>query len=250
MKQLRFIIFFSLAALFPAFSQVFSTHLFITGLENAGPPVYHATSDSMVFTYQVSASRFQPRHVSIAFEHENFVPLREMDYVEAVDGDITSRVYYYFLPINNDIVELSAINYLYVVDGAWIEDPLNPLSTSKFSGRKLSLVKIPNDRMLLPASPLIMDDENAYSKLVRFIYYAEPEEKVFLAGSFNNWDPFMYPLSEDPVEAGKYEIVIRLLPGDYWYNYYYKGRPVPDPLNIQSSYDIEGYEHSFFSFEL
>ena len=248
MKHFCFTVVFGVITLLPSFSQDLPSHFFTTSLENAGPPRYHSESDSIVFTYEAENTRIQPRYVGIAFEHENFVPVHELGYIDNKDNDGTfvSRVYYYFLPIDEKIENFSAVHYRYVVDGIWIEDPLNFLSIKKFSTRKISVAEIPVERAILPRSPFIIDGD-AQAKVVQFIYHADPGEEIFLAGSFNNWDPFVYLLSENLTTPGRYEIKIRLLPGSYQYNYYYRGRRVKDPLNIQSSYDIEGYEYSFFS---
>ena len=236
---------------FPGFSQDLSSHLLITGLESAGPPAYHSESDSLIFTYQAQRDRFQPRYVGIAFEHEDFVPVYELQYFDTRDdeGLLLSRVYYHFLPIDETIETLNTLHYRYIVDGIWISDPKNPRSIQKFSGRKLSVAEIPVERSVLPENPVIINDDNLLAKMVHFVYHADSGEEVFLAGSFNNWDPFMYSMNEHPANPGRYEIRIRLLPGNYQYNYYYRGRRVKDPLNVQSSYDIEGYEYSFFSIE-
>ncbi len=207
----------------------------------------------MVFTYQTKQAdhnRFQPRYVGIAFEHENFVPIHEMRYVdsvESIDGGRSSRVYYYILPIDGNAENISTVYYRYIVDGVWIEDPSNPSSIRKISGVKISAAKVSENRTILPVSPRIFNDSRSYSKIVHFMYRGNSGENIFLAGNFNNWDPFMYRLNENSDDPGMYEIRIRLLPGEYHYNYYYQGRRIKDPLNLQWTYDIEGYEYSYFS---
>ena len=248
MKKKIFATLWFISVLFPSFSQSLSSHRYIAGLTEATSPVYHVDSDSIVFTYQAQDGRFQPRYVGIVFAHENFIPVYELQYFDSKDdaGNFLSRVYYIFLPIDEQIETLAEIQYRYIVDGSWIADPLNPSFVQKIGGGMISLMPMPAKRKIPSVSPLIDGDEDGHAKVVTFLYQADPGEEVFLAGSFNNWDPFMYPLTENPVIPGKYEIKIRLLPGRYQYNYYYRGRRVKDPLNAQSSYDIEGYEYSLF----
>jgi hypothetical protein len=231
-------------------AQDLAAHLYIKGLEEASAPVYHQGSDSMVFTYQAETGRFQPRHVGISFEHEQFAIVHDMQFVDRRDGDgnLLSRVYFLFVPLTRDIEALQLLRYRLIVDGTWIEDPLNPAYEVKISGRRVSLASLPAEREILPISPEIRSiDETSRSKLVQFRFFGDPGQQVYLAGSFNNWDPFMYPLREKAGNPGEYELTIRLLPGEYHYNYYYRGRRIKDPLNVRSSYDIEGYEYSTFS---
>jgi hypothetical protein len=174
-----------------------------------------------------------------------------MQYVDQRDDDdrLVSRVYFFFLPLSPDIQNLDRLAYRYVVDGAWLEDPLNPAYIEKLSGRRMSVASLPAQRQTLPVSPEIRSEmEDSRSKLVKFRFFADPGQQVNLAGSFNNWDPFMYPMKER--SPGEYELTLRLLPGDYHYNYYYRGRRITDPLNVRSSYDIEGYEYSTFTVDL
>jgi hypothetical protein len=239
-----------LLAALPVTGQELAAHLYIKGLEQASAPTYHQGSDSMVFTYQAEADRFQPRHVGVSFGHEQFARIHDMQFTDRrdEDGRLLSRVYFLFIPLTPDIEALEQLEYRYIVDGIWIEDPLNPMFREKISGRRVSLAQLPSEREILPVSPEINPvSETSRSKLVQFHFFGDPGQQVFLAGSFNNWDPFMYPLREKIESPGEYELTIRLLPGEYHYNYYYRGRRIKDPLNVRSSYDIEGYEYSTFS---
>ncbi len=240
-----YILFFCVSALS---SQELAAHLYIRGLESASAPVYHPGSDSVIFSYQVKEMRFQPRHVGISFEHERFASVHEMQYVDRRDEEnrLVSRVYFHFLPLTPEIQNLERLAYRFVVDGAWLEDPLNPAFVEKLSGRRMSVAQLPPERETLPVSPEIRrETDQGRSKLVKFRFFADPGQRVNVAGSFNNWDPFMYVMRE--ATPGEYELTLRLLPGDYHYNYYYRGRRIIDPLNVRSSYDIEGYEYSTFS---
>ncbi|WP_169730399.1 glycogen-binding domain-containing protein [Salinispira pacifica] len=226
-------------------------HLFIAGLDEAQAPVYHSPSDSLVFTYENNLQRHQPRYVGVAFEHEQFSRIHEMQYFDTrnAQGELESRVYFLFLQVDREIEDLESIRYRYVIDGIWTEDPRNPESRRKLSGRKISVVQLPEQRQIRPRSPVVLEASSGRSRVVRFIYKGEPGQSIYLAGSFNNWDPFMYRLEEHPRDPGNYEIELRLLPGEYHYSYYYKGRAIQDPLNIQSSYDIDGSVYSYFSID-
>ena len=57
---------------------------------------------------------------------------------------------------------------------------------------------------------------------VRFELAAQPGSKVFVAGSFNNWDPAANPL-EKSMDGGSYQAAFRLPPGRHEYKFVVNG---------------------------
>jgi 1,4-alpha-glucan branching enzyme len=72
------------------------------------------------------------------------------------------------------------------------------------------------------------------SGAVTFRFDAFPRETIYVAGSFNNWDPFMYVMKEK--EPGHYELILNLPPGTYQYIFFYRGERHLDQNNLMSVY--------------
>ena len=56
-----------------------------------------------------------------------------------------------------------------------------------------------------------------------------PADEVFLAGTFNEWHPAMFPMIE--AEDGTWLKELRLPPGTYEYRFVVDGRWISDPNN-------------------
>lgn len=63
---------------------------------------------------------------------------------------------------------------------------------------------------------------------VTFTYRAEPGSSVYLAGSFNNWDPDAKPMV-DKKKVGVYSASVMLAPGSYEYKFVIDGTWCADP---------------------
>lgn len=63
---------------------------------------------------------------------------------------------------------------------------------------------------------------------VKFIYEDPYASQVYLAGSFNNWNPTALPMNRTD---GKWEVIIKLPPGRYEYKFVVDGEWVADPDN-------------------
>ena len=67
-------------------------------------------------------------------------------------------------------------------------------------------------------------------KAVTFTVRAESGKSVYLAGSFNNWDPAGKKMSEKK-DSGVYAASIKLAPGTYQYKFVIDGTWCADPEN-------------------
>ena len=67
-------------------------------------------------------------------------------------------------------------------------------------------------------------------KSVTFTVHAEPGKAVYLAGSFNNWDPTGKKMLEKKGD-GVYSVAIKLVPGTYQYKFVIDGTWCADPEN-------------------
>ncbi len=65
-------------------------------------------------------------------------------------------------------------------------------------------------------------------KKVSFQLTTKPGSKVFVAGSFNGWNPTQLPMPESP--KGEYKITMTLQPGRHEYKFVVNGEWILDPL--------------------
>jgi 1,4-alpha-glucan branching enzyme len=66
------------------------------------------------------------------------------------------------------------------------------------------------------------------AKRIIFEVAANPNSEVYLAGSFNNWDPKRHQM-KDTRGKGKYAITLMLPKGEHEYKYVINGNWVVDP---------------------
>ncbi len=199
-------------------------HFAITEAVVASPP--EVIDDHLVLSYKGSRHY---RFVGAAFKHEDFKIIHPF-YVN------TNGVYVLTYPLEEGISELE---YRLVVDGLWMTDPNNQNTITDLSGLSLSSYMIP-EKEGPPESPKHTD------KSVTFRYLGARGQKVFVYGDFNNWDPYMYRLAEEP-GTGLYSCKLRLSPGTYKYKYIVDGTAMPDPLNEEKSLDTFGETASVFT---
>lgn len=66
------------------------------------------------------------------------------------------------------------------------------------------------------------------TKLVDFRYNAPSANRVYIAGTFNNWNPTSHPLKKD--WTGMWKTSLKLSGGRYEYKYIVDGNWQSDPL--------------------
>ena len=201
-------------------------HLKITGMKQAEPP--HLYNQKLILSYEAD---YFVRFVGAAFAHEDFKnihPFVRNDY----------GVFVLALPVTG---ERDEVIYRLIVDGLWQPDPRNPLITVDERGVRLSVYSVPE----LPSKPITGPEVEEGNRVT--FYFKGPENRaVYIAGSFNNWDPFMYRLDEK--RDGLYSITLRLNPGEYFYHFISNGRVLLDPFNTRRGSDSEGVIVSYFRF--
>ncbi|MDR1930136.1 MAG: glycogen-binding domain-containing protein [Treponema sp.] len=195
--------------------------------------------DTVIFTAPSSY-----RRVGIAFAHEGFgkvywfrklmVPNENTSpWIKdkpPKDMYVDSGILFHVFTIPEDLS--GELEYRLIIDGLWVQDPLNPLSRRDgASGIARSVVVLP--RIKRPDSP-----NRGPVGALTFTFYAESGETVTVAGSFNNWDPFMYELQE--LSPGRYTLSLPLPPGTYQYAFFYRGERRLDMNNPRRVYTREG----------
>jgi hypothetical protein len=199
------------------------------------PELYEGT---LIFTAPSSY-----RRVGLAFAHEGFSHVHWFQKIvlPAVDTSTKtptvtykdSGVLFFAYTVPADMTE---VEYRLVIDGLWTTDPSNPLRRlDTTSGILYSVVptpieKKPSDAFIAPVGGL------------EFTYTAAPGEVITVAGTFNNWDPFMYTLQEK--RLGTYTLKLSLPPGTYHYIFFHRGERVLDPNNARTAYTSEGRQVS------
>ena len=202
-------------------------HIRIGEIRRASQPEIFA--NQILFTYH---ALHPVRHVGIAFQHEDFLKIHTF-----MVNDLGVFVYPYSIPKKE-----TQLVYRLVVDGLWMEDPINPIKKTDLYGQKFSVVYLPRrDDSADPAPRREAKDS------IQFVYYGPPNRRVNLVGSFNNWDPFMHPLEE--ISPGKYRLDLRLPPGEYRYFFVSDGIRITDSLNPRKAYLKSGQEVSFLTVE-
>ena len=192
-------------------------HFAITEAAAASPPEY--IDNHLVLTYK-GARRY--RFVGAAFKHEDFKIIHPF-YIN------TNGVYVLTYPIGDGLEKL---DYRLVVDGLWMTDPKNPVTSRSPGGISLSSFSIPK-KTGPPESPLIADGD------ITFIYNGLPGQRVYVYGDFNNWDPYMFRMKENEGN-GTYTYTLRAKSGSYKYKFIVNGTSLADPLNDRKTLDIFG----------
>jgi len=227
-------------------------HILVSDLENAAPP--RVVEGYVLFTY---AAPQYTRYVAAAFGSESYQKLHPF---KKNKNDVFFLLYP--LPENGGTSaagEAMNLSYRLVADGLWMADPNNPDFVTDSHGTRISRVELPaapekekpspyvqaggmvTFSLDLAASPTFTSTSN------RTVFLNQQEShSVFLAGSFNNWDPFMYPLRPVAGSKNTYRLTLRLPPGTHHYYFVVDGNRILDPGNRQRSFDAEGQEVSTF----
>jgi hypothetical protein len=214
-------------------SYQFINHL--VNLTSAGQP--EVFEDGVLWTTPAFYKR-----VGIAFAHEGFAKVywfkklmtpddspkpqgqetKGVPFVTHKDSDIL--FFTYTVPKG-----LTSLEYRLVIDGLWTADPSNPNKRINELGILVSIAPLPPVKDE-PTTPL----EGAPSSGVAFSYKGQSGQSVYVAGSFNNWDPFMYELKEN--SPGSYGLTLYLPKGVYHYVFFVHGKRVLDYNNLPQLY--------------
>ena len=208
---------------------------FLRSISAPGKP--EIFGNGVIFTASSSHQR-----VGISFAHEGYARVHwfqrlmipgDMAEIEAagrnrrnIDPNIDSGIMFHLAIIPEGIKNM---DYRLVIDGLWTADPLNPLTVTGPSGVVQSRVSLPErPQAVLASAP----------GTFRFNFRAPPGEIVTVAGTFNNWDPFMYELRE--TSPGFYTLTLPLPPGNFQYVFFHRGEQHYDPANMRRLYTRYG----------
>ena len=123
--------------------------------------------------------------------------------------------------------------YKFVVDGVITYDEVNPNYAEDGLGGKVSVFTLKKAINYYGRNPVHIKG-NTY----RFFFMSRKAKRVFLAGSFNNFNPFDIRLKR--INEDLFIADITLHPGKYYYNFVVDNKWVKDPRNIQVVFDQTG----------
>ncbi|UTC66499.1 MULTISPECIES: isoamylase [unclassified Treponema] len=197
------------------------------------PEVYQKLTESIV---RVEAPKIKDgyiiftssakRHIGIAFSHEDYKRIHSFKKLNRSEFEKT--IFFYIFPIPDELTE---IRYRLVIDGLWSPDPINQNTAfDNLHSMSVSCINVPYKKEYKTG----ISNKNA----VKFTYLGEAKKNIKLAGSFNNWDPFMYDLIE--VSPGRYELNLNLPSGTWLYAYFSGGTRLPDTTNKNYVYTVDG----------
>ena len=179
--------------------------------------------------YIVFTAEDNARHVGIAFDYDNFKTVYSFQRLTSytIDNEERSSVLFFLLKLPENSTR---VRYRMIIDGLWTTDPVNPSKEySKEAKTWLSTVSYPNTKEDITAST---------SDCVKFVYEGKSGEKIRLAGSFTNWDSFIYYLVE--TKSGHYELELPLPSGTHYYTFYRGLDANLDENNPNKVYTPEG----------
>ncbi len=170
------------------------------------------------------------RYTGIAFDFEDYNKIHTFKRLvrQNEDGNNTeSYVSFYILEIPQNI---NNISYRLVMDGLWSTDPLNTVKVYDTNAN----LEVSNIALQRPTITETITNQ----KTIRFVYEGETGQKIRLAGTFTNWDPFIYELRE--TSYGVYELELALPKGTYYYTYYAGIQSFLDESNPNKAYTNDG----------
>ncbi|MCQ2575110.1 MAG: isoamylase [Treponema sp.] len=195
----------------------------IHSIDNPGAPVI--TDDYIIFTAEAKHN-----FVGIAFDFENYQVIHPFKLLTSMDMDGKKSPRHLFYCYERQH-KYTSIKYRLIIDGLWTTDPLNP---SRVYDENVDL-------FFSKVSDLgILDrfTEQTKRDTVHFIYKGAKGLKLNLAGTFTNWDPWIYEMQE--TSPGFYELDLPLPSGKYYYNYYNGLTPLLDNTNPDKVYTMDG----------
>ncbi len=166
------------------------------------------------------------RTVGIAFDFEDYQIIHpfQVYFSTDEDGKKTPKHLFYCYKRQHKI---TTINYRLVIEGLWTTDPLNP---NKVYDDDINLYF----SVVEDVDSIKYQTEQLEDGTIHFIYKGEEGEYVQLAGTFCNWDPWIYTMQE--TYPGFYELTLPLPCGTYYYNYYIGMTPVMDDTNPEKAF--------------
>jgi hypothetical protein len=196
----------------------------------AQPPLI--TNEGILFSYK--DEKITPKYVMVIGDFNDWEKPLYM-----IKNRYDVFVYLYNSKKNKGIVlKEGRYRYRFLVDGLWISDPSNDRTVYDYYDTKLSYFDLPAPLIIVENNP-VPDTDNKYV----FYYKNERAREVYLAGEFNNWNPYSLPMKKNT--SGLWEREIDIQPGSYAYIFIVDGVFRKDPLGSTIVYDRFDNEFSY-----
>lgn len=197
--------------------------ILVSEIRELKPP--KVTENFIVWTADSSASS-----VGIAFDFENFSVIHPfmLRKTYGYEGEENGSWYFYIMEKPKKITRIA---YKLIIDGLWTTDPLNENSVDDWeNGIHLSMIDLPEEKNAIT--------ESVPQGWTKFVCKSDAGQKIRLAGSFTNWDSWIYEMNE--ISPGHYELSLPLPPGTYYYSYFCGLKSFIDPTNPVKAYSADG----------
>lgn len=172
----------------------------------------------------VFSAQEEPHYVGIAFDFENFQKIHPFQkrIILDEDGEKDRAWYFYIL---EEYPKTDKILYRLIIDGLWTTDPMNPKQHyDETTGIRLSQIDVRREYEIATS---VKTSSNG--KSVHFVYKGKSGQNVRVAGTFSNWDSWIYRLAE--TSRGFYELTLPMNEGTYYYVYCIGTKEFPDLTN-------------------
>ena len=235
MKPLYVSLTLALFILFPSFGSGIESVKYANLVTQISRPCAPVIVDGRYIIFTASGNA---RHTAISFEYENYTKSYSFQRLVRKDennkrrvdakGKTDEGVLFYIAEIPSGY---HILRYRMVIDGLWTTDPLNSQTEYDY-----------DNGMMVSTLPVdfyeVFQTANVNKGQVRFTYEGDPGNVIDLAGSFNDWDPFMYEMTE--TSPGKYELVLPLPAGTWYYSYFEGTTQLKDDTNSERVYTKDG----------
>ena len=249
----------------------------VTNVSQASGP--QIISDYIVFSH--SDAEKDVLSVSVVFSNDNFsrrYPMQYNDQKVFFLAVPVSQLYQYLSPGERDIY------YRFVVDGVWVADTNNPRGVRDYRGITISITQLPERNRLLEYPLQVSGDTHfVFAPQQAGIYYISDARgqrafvdytrslAVYVAGSFNGWDPYMYPLgATDGIDGAPmsetastalssgsgesaprpyFHRTLQIPPGRHYYYFVINGQRILDPHNPRIASTVDGRQASLLVIE-
>ncbi len=132
---------------------------------------------------------------------------------------------------NRDLpLDAGTYKYKFIIDGVITHDKNNPNSIDDGAGGKISVFTLKKPINYYGRNPIHIKD-NIY----RFFFMSRQAKRVFLLGSFNNWNPFNMKMKR--INKDLFIIDVELHPGVYYYLFSVDNKWKSDPRNTNVAYN-------------
>ena len=193
--------------------------------------IIRSSAPKIIDKYVIFTANSTSRHVGISFEHEKYAVIHSFKRLlpdKEAGGALLEPVLFYIMELPEKMTKL---RYRLVFDGLWTCDPLNKNEEFDLENKmSVSFITFPPRRDIRTR---IVEGNK-----VNFVYVGTPHLKMSVAGSFNNWDPFMYFMEE--TSEGIYELTLSLPKGTHTYSYFLGTEMKVDVTNHERVYSSDG----------